>query len=144
MASTPSGDGYWLAGRAGGIFTYGDADFHGSLAGTRRGPIVDIESTSVGTGHWLATGGRYLGDFELTCYALRGITASGKPVSRQGVAVDPRVIPLGTEIYIAGEGTRTAIDTGGLIKGNRIDIWRPSLEECRNFGRQTMPVFLPT
>ena len=52
-----------------------------------------------------------------------------------------RVIPLGTEVYIAGEGTRQAIDTGGLIKGNRIDVWRPTTDECRDFGRQTRSVF---
>ncbi len=141
MAATPSGHGYWLVARDGGIFTYGDADFHGSLANAVTGPIVDVAPTKSGEGTWLATGGRYLGDFELTCYALRGTTASGVPVRRSGIAVDPRVIPLGTEVFIAGEGTRTAIDTGGLIKGNRIDVWRPSSEECRQFGRQTMPVF---
>ncbi len=141
MAATPSGNGYWLVARDGGVFTYGDAGFHGSLANAVSGPVVDAEATVSGAGTWVSTGGRYLGDFELTCYSLRGTTASGKPVARSGIAVDPRVIPLGTEVYIAGEGTRTAIDTGGLIKGNRIDIWRPSSDECRNFGRQTMPVF---
>ena len=141
MASTPSGGGYWLVARDGGIFTYGDAGFHGSLATAVTGPVVDIEGTVSGAGAWVTLGGRYLGDFELTCYALRGLTASGVPVRRNGIAVDPRVIPLGTEVYIAGEGTRTAIDTGGLIKGNRIDVWRPSAAECRDFGRQTRPVF---
>lgn len=140
MASTPSGRGYWLASRDGGIFTYGDAGFHGSLGTVSTAPIVDIAATA-GNGNWISSGGRYLGEFTLTCYALRGTTASGVPVRRSGIAVDPGVIPLGTEVYIAGEGTRMAIDTGGLIKGRRIDIWRPSSEECRNFGRQTMSVF---
>jgi 3D (Asp-Asp-Asp) domain-containing protein len=141
MASTPTGQGYWLVARDGGIFTYGDASFHGSLVNAVAGPIVDVEATRTGAGNWVTAGGRYLGDFELTCYSLSGTTASGRPVSRSGIAVDPRVIPLGTDVYIAGEGTRTAIDTGGLIKGNRIDIWRPSANECRDFGRQTRPVF---
>ncbi|HVF31634.1 MAG TPA: 3D domain-containing protein [Acidimicrobiales bacterium] len=141
MASTPTGEGYWLVARDGGIFTYGDAGFHGSLANAVTGPVVDVEGSPSGAGTWVTIGGRYLGEFELTCYALRGLTASGVPVRRNGIAVDPRVIPLGTEVYIAGEGTATAIDTGGLIKGNRIDVWRPSAAECREFGRQTMPVF---
>ena len=141
MAATPTGKGYWLVARDGGIFTYGDAGFHGSLANAVTGPVVDIAGTPSGGGTWVSLGGRYLGDFELTCYALRGITASGVPVRRNGIAVDPRVIPLGSEVYIAGEGTRTAIDTGGLIKGKRIDVWRPSSAECREFGRQTRPVF---
>jgi 3D (Asp-Asp-Asp) domain-containing protein len=141
IASTPTGQGYWLVARDGGVFTYGDAGFHGSLADAVTGPVVDIDSSSTGEGTWISLGGRYVGDFELTCYALRGLTASGVPVRRTGIAVDPRVIPLGTEVYIAGEGTRTAIDTGGAIKGNRIDVWRPSVADCRDFGRQTMPVF---
>jgi 3D (Asp-Asp-Asp) domain-containing protein len=141
MATTPSGGGYWLVARDGGVFTYGDAGFHGSLAEAVAGPVVDVDATADGAGTWITVGGRYLGDFELTCYALRGRTASGRPVGRSGIAVDPRVIPLGTEVYIAGEGTRTAIDTGGSIKGNRIDVWRPSAAHCRNFGRQVMPVF---
>jgi 3D (Asp-Asp-Asp) domain-containing protein len=144
MAATSSGNGYWLVARDGGVFTFGDAVFHGSLADAPRGPVVDVDVTPDGGGQWVTTGGRYLGDFELTCYSLRGLTASGQPVRQSGVAVDPRVIPLGTEIYIAGEGTRTAIDTGGLIRGNRIDIWRPSADACRAFGRQTMPVFAIT
>lgn len=141
MASTPSGNGYWLASRDGGIFTYGDAPFHGSLGTVSASPIVDIEATTGGAGNWTTSGGRYLGEFTLTCYALRGTTASGVPVRRTGIAVDPRVIPLGDEVYIAGEGTRMAIDTGGLIKGRRIDVWRRSSDECRNFGRQTRSVF---
>jgi 3D (Asp-Asp-Asp) domain-containing protein len=144
MAPTPSGNGYWLAARDGGVFTYGDATFHGSLAGIGAGPVVDIDRTPGGDGQWLATGGRYLGEFEVTCYALRGQTASGKPVGRHVVAVDPRVVPLGTEIFIGGEGTRSALDTGGNIKGNRLDVWRSSSDQCREFGRKTLPVFSPT
>jgi 3D (Asp-Asp-Asp) domain-containing protein len=141
MAATPTGEGYWLVARDGGIFTYGDAAFHGSLSNAAAGPVVDVAATPDGSGNWVVAGGRYLGDFELTCYALRGTTATGVPVRRTGIAVDPRVIPLGSEVYIAGEGTRQAIDTGGAIKGNRIDVWRPSAAECRDFGRQSMPVF---
>jgi 3D (Asp-Asp-Asp) domain-containing protein len=141
IAATPTGGGYWLVARDGGIFTYGDAEFHGSLADAATGPVVDVDVTATGDGNWVTTGGRFLGNFELTCYSLRGLTASGVPVRRTGIAVDPRVIPLGTEVFIPGEGTRAAIDTGGAIKGNRIDIWRPSTAACRDFGRQTRPVF---
>jgi 3D (Asp-Asp-Asp) domain-containing protein len=145
MAGTPSGEGYWLVARDGGVFTFGDATFHGSLASSGGlGPVVDIDPTPTGDGQWITTGGRYLGDFEVTCYALRGRTASGGPVGRNVVAVDPRVVPLGTELFIGGEGTRVALDTGGNIKGNRLDVWRTSSDQCREFGRKTMPVFSAT
>ena len=144
MASTPSGLGYWLVARDGGVFTYGDAPFHGSLAAQGGAPVVDVVPTPEGDGQWIATGGKFLGNFEVTCYALRGITASGQRVGSHVVAVDPRVIPLGTEIYVGGEGSRVALDTGGNIKGNRLDIWRPSSAACREFGRKVMPVFSPT
>ena len=50
---------------------------------------------------------------------------------------------MGSEVFIGGEGSRIAADTGGNIKGRRIDIWRPSSAECREFGRKTMPVYAP-
>ena len=83
-----------------------------------------------------------MGAFEITCYALRGSTASGAPVAVDGVAVDPRVIPLGTEVYIEGIGWTVARDTGGVIKGNIIDIWRASRAECIQFGRQHREVWI--
>jgi len=54
-----------------------------------------------------------------------GITATGVPVDRGIVAVDPSVIPLGTEVYIPGYGYAIAADTGGAIRGNMIDLGYP-------------------
>ncbi|MBI4733746.1 MAG: 3D domain-containing protein [Rubrobacteridae bacterium] len=56
------------------------------------------------------------------------------------VAVDPRVIPLGTRLYIEGYGEAIAADTGGAIKGNRIDLCYNTPGECFKFGRQTVKV----
>jgi len=54
MASTPSGNGYWLVGADGGVFGFGDAAFHGSLAGLHlAAPIVGITTTQSGMGYWL-------------------------------------------------------------------------------------------
>ncbi len=85
--------------------------------------------------------GDYVGVFEVTCYTLSGNTASGAPVSTGGVAVDPSVLPLGTEVYIDGLGWHTAADTGGGVGGNHIDIWRPTDDECVSWGRRTLDVW---
>lgn len=61
-------------------------------------------------------------------------TATGKEIKQGMVAVDPKVIPLGTRIEIKDMGIYVAEDTGGKIKGNRIDIYFNSKEEARNFG----------
>ena len=63
-----------------------------------------------------------------------GITASGTVAKRNkgsysSVAVDPRVIPLGTKLYVEGYGYAIAEDTGGAIKGNSIDLFFNSSSE---------------
>lgn len=64
-----------------------------------------------------------------------GITASGAKVKENHtIAVDPDVIPLGTLVYIEGLGIRKAEDTGSAIKGHKIDVYIPDLEEALEFG----------
>ncbi len=69
-------------------------------------------------------------------------TATGAVAQRGVVAVDPSVIPLGTELYIEGYGFATAADTGGAIKGNKIDLCFDSLDEALNFGRRNVNVYI--
>ena len=64
------------------------------------------------------------------------ITATGKEVYEGVIAVDPKVIPLGTEVQIKDVGTFIAEDTGGKIKGNRVDIYFSSREEAKDFGKK--------
>jgi len=71
-----------------------------------------------------------------------GITATGLRARKGLVAVDPKVIRLGTKLYIDGYGIAIAADTGGWIKGNRIDLCFDSLEECYRFGRRKIYVYL--
>ncbi|MGI8735154.1 MAG: 3D domain-containing protein [Pyrinomonadaceae bacterium] len=74
-----------------------------------------------------------------TAYSLRGRTASGKYVSRGIIAADPRVLPLGSRVRLeAGSwsGDYLVADTGGAIRGRKIDIWTPSSREAMRFGRR--------
>lgn len=65
-------------------------------------------------------------------------TATGTRVTEgRTIAVDPSVIPLGWWVYIEGIGFRRAEDTGGAIKGNKIDIYYDSVKRANNFGRKS-------
>lgn len=77
-----------------------------------------------------------------------GITASGTQARPGVVAVDPSVIPLGTKLYIESlDGTKDygfaiAEDTGGSIKGNKIDLFFNTSSECYSFGRRKVNVYI--
>jgi len=76
-----------------------------------------------------------------TAYTLRGRTASGLMVSKGLIAADPRVLPLGSRVRLeAGvfSGEYLVADTGGAVRGRRIDIWTPSIKEAMRFGRRTI------
>jgi 3D (Asp-Asp-Asp) domain-containing protein len=76
-----------------------------------------------------------------TAYSLRGRTASGKFVSKGIIAADPKFLPLGSRVHVqagAWSGEYLVADTGGAIKGRKIDIWTPSTSEAMRFGRRTV------
>lgn len=77
-----------------------------------------------------------------------GITRSGTKVRPGVVAVDPRVIPLGTKLYVkaldgsADYGFASAEDTGGAIKGNRIDLYFESPKDVKRYGKRKVQVYI--
>lgn len=82
-----------------------------------------------------------------TAYAGDTITYMGTtpvrdPDGISTIAVDPSIIPLGSKVYIPGYGLAIASDTGGLINGNRIDLFLNSEDECINWGVQTVSLYL--
>jgi 3D (Asp-Asp-Asp) domain-containing protein len=75
------------------------------------------------------------------CYGCSGRTAIGLPAGPGIVAVDPRVIPLGTRLYIPGYGFALAGDTGGDIVGDRVDLGFASYRAAVDFGRREVTVY---
>jgi 3D (Asp-Asp-Asp) domain-containing protein len=76
-----------------------------------------------------------------TAYNLSGRTASGKPVSKGIIAADPGVLPLGTRVRLeAGSysGEYLVADTGGSVRGRKIDVWVPTTREACHFGRRSV------
>lgn len=135
------------------IVEYGVRTSQGSLAYHSGGSVV---SRSGGTFRYK----KYI-DCTATAYDLSyescgkspgdkgyGITASGMKAAYGVIAVDTRVIPLGTKLYIEAAdgswvyGNAVAGDTGGAIRGNRIDLFFNTRQECLNFGKRTARVYI--
>lgn len=78
-----------------------------------------------------------------TAYTHTGNRTATGTMPRVGVvAVDPKVIPLGTRLYIDGYGFARAEDTGGAIKGDKIDLFLDTSEETKRFGRRWVTVYI--
>ncbi|MFQ3549034.1 MAG: 3D domain-containing protein [Armatimonadota bacterium] len=71
-----------------------------------------------------------------------GRTANGMKAGYGIAAVDPKVIPLGTKLYIEGYGHAVAADTGSAIKGHKIDLCYDTYAEAVRFGRKTVTVHI--
>lgn len=84
---------------------------------------------------------------EATGYAPgeRGVNhscATGAFATHGVIAVDPRVIPLGTHVFVPGYGYAIAADTGGDIKGNRIDLCYDSIADTNRWGRRDVTIII--
>jgi len=82
--------------------------------------------------------------YTASCEGCSGITSTGinllENPDAKVISVDPSVIPLGSKVYVEGYGEAIAGDTGGAIKGNKIDVFIPSKEDAINFGRKQLKV----
>ncbi len=79
--------------------------------------------------------------YTASCDGCDGVTAMGYRAGHGVVAVDPRYIPLGSKLYIPGYGYAIAGDTGGAIRGNRIDLGFNSVADAIEFGRREITVY---
>ncbi|MFK2826373.1 3D domain-containing protein [Bacillus sp. B190/17] len=82
--------------------------------------------------------------YTASCKGCSGVTATGinlkKNPNAKVIAVDPRVIPLGTKVYVEGYGEAIAGDKGGAIKGNKIDVHVPTKKHAYRWGVRTVKV----
>ena len=95
--------------------------------------------------------GRRIIDMRATAYTAdpaenggnrSGRTAIGLKIGHGVVAVDPRIIPLGTRLFIEGYGHAVAADTGGAIKGHKIDLGCDTKRQMRKIGRRRVKVHI--
>lgn len=119
-----------------------------------RQPVTEV--VAVGRASSISRGGqviRFRRAMEVTATAYypgpescgpnaTGYTYTGVKAGRGIVAVDPRVIPLGTRLYIEGYGFGLAADIGGAIRGNMIDLCYDTLAEARKWGRRKVIVYI--
>jgi hypothetical protein len=120
VAPTPTGNGYWLVASDGGVFTLGDATFHGSLGNTHlNAPIVGMAPTPTGNGYWLL--GADGGVFTLGDASFLGSSA-GLPATAPAVAIDDTSNGLGYVVVTgrADSSTETSSPTAPL---NLTGVW---------------------
>jgi uncharacterized protein YabE (DUF348 family) len=82
-----------------------------------------------------------------TAYCINGTTSTGRrtvrnPRGYSTIAVDPRVIPYGTRMYVQNYGFAIAADTGSAIKGNRIDVFFHRYNEAISWGVKHVNVYI--
>jgi 3D (Asp-Asp-Asp) domain-containing protein len=114
-------------------------------SGGTLGKVADAtmprEESSPAVSDEISSAGSESSNYVATAYSLRGKTASGRMVSRGLIAADPRVLPLGSRVRLdhpGYSGEYLVADTGGKIRGKRIDIWTPNSSEAMRFGRRTV------
>ncbi|MDR3600097.1 MAG: 3D domain-containing protein [Desulfosporosinus sp.] len=80
---------------------------------------------------------------EATAYTYTGNKTATGITAREGlIAVDPKVIAMGSKVYVEGYGYAIAADTGGDIRGNRIDVFYSTLRKCLDWGRRPVHIYV--
>lgn len=110
-----------------------------------RSPVNQVISRGAQTS--ISRGGRTINFSKAivvraSAYSSGSTTATGSSVHYGVVAVDPRVIPLGSSLYVEGYGDGVALDTGGAIKGNRLDLYMNSVEAANSWGVRAVVVYI--
>lgn len=95
------------------------AAFAGDALAWKRGQIIRVKATA---------------------FSDRGTTFTGRPTGRGICAVDPRVIPLGTEFFVYGYGPCIAADIGSAVIGRMIDVWVRNDRIARQWGVRTVRI----
>ncbi|RYG28306.1 hypothetical protein EON81_28755 [bacterium] len=108
------------------VFAMGRATYRASRSGFSRGSVLTMSATG-----YDPTAGRGGGVHR---------TRTGTWPSHGQVAVDPRVIRLGSSVFVEGYGYAVATDTGGAIKGHRIDLCFPDKGSAMRYGRKRVRV----
>jgi len=108
-----------------------------ALAAALVGLVLGIEGSAFGQPQAPRA---YKLKVDAVAYSLPGSTALGVPVRKGVVAVDPKLIPLGTKLHVPGYGPGLAADVGYAIKGKVIDLWFPSMARARQWGRRTVMI----
>lgn len=82
--------------------------------------------------------------YTASCKGCSGITATGinlkKNPNAKVISVDPKIIPLGSKVYVEGYGMAVAADTGGAMRGNKIDVFIPSKSKALQWGTKTVNI----
>ena len=114
MAATPDAGGYWLVARDGGVFTYGDAAFHGSAGSLKLNqPIVGIAATPDNGGYWLvASDGGVFAYGDAVFYGSTGGTTLNKPIVGINSSAKSLAIPKSRSFGIPSDVTSMLL---GLI-----------------------------
>ena len=116
----------------------------GAYDGLTQEEIQDLErerEASRDIDREVSRSGNHVMVMEATAYTWTGYrTATGTWPAVGTIATDPEVIPLGTRLWVEGYGEAVALDTGGAIKGNIIDVYLPTESECWQWGRRMVEV----